>query len=117
MIPAWMLDAAACSGMEIGAPRVAVSALFELHQLLIDHGLRASFRGDSRIIHEEQNEEFAKSDSDVNHDAHDLAPTCHCIRLDPALRNESAAAGEGALTTGHPVNTSSRTSRSRGAQE
>ena len=117
MIAAWMLDAAACSAMEIGAPRVVVSALFELHQLLIDRDLRASFRGDSRIIHEEQNEEFAKSGSDVNRDANDLAPTCHCIRLDPALRNESDAASEGALTTGHPVSTSSRTSRGRGAQK
>ena len=30
-VAAWMLDPAACAGMELGAPRVAVPALIELH--------------------------------------------------------------------------------------
>src|SRR5215204_3971805 len=34
VVAAWMLDPVACAGMELGAPRVAVSALAELHQLL-----------------------------------------------------------------------------------
>jgi hypothetical protein len=32
VVPAWMLDPAACAGMKFGAPRVTVSALAELHQ-------------------------------------------------------------------------------------
>jgi hypothetical protein len=30
VLAAWMLDPAACAGMEIGAPRAAVAALIEL---------------------------------------------------------------------------------------
>ena len=36
VVAAWMLDPAACVGMEISEPRVAVGALIELHQLLIE---------------------------------------------------------------------------------
>jgi hypothetical protein len=35
VVAAWMLDPAACAGMSFGAPCVGVSALVELHQLLI----------------------------------------------------------------------------------
>jgi hypothetical protein len=42
VLAAWMLDAAACAGMEIGPPRAAVSALVVLHRLLVDLGLRSS---------------------------------------------------------------------------
>jgi hypothetical protein len=31
IVAAWMLDPAACVGMEVGLPRVAVSALADLH--------------------------------------------------------------------------------------
>jgi hypothetical protein len=35
-IAAWMLDPVACIGMAIGAPCVAVSALLDLHHMLIE---------------------------------------------------------------------------------
>jgi hypothetical protein len=47
---AWILDPAACAGMAFGAPRVAVSALVELHQLLIEHGFRRSSRDDPTVL-------------------------------------------------------------------
>ena len=44
-IAAWMLDPVACAGMAtVGAPRVTVSALLELHHLLIERGFRQSSR-------------------------------------------------------------------------
>jgi hypothetical protein len=46
VIAAWMLDPVACAGMEIGAPRAAVSGLVELHHLLIEGGFRRSSRDD-----------------------------------------------------------------------
>src|SRR5947209_12652114 len=42
VVAAWMLDPVACAGMEIGAPRVAVTALIDLHRLLIERGFRRS---------------------------------------------------------------------------
>jgi hypothetical protein len=54
-IAAWMLDPVACAGMEtIGAPRVAISALFELHHLLIERGFRRSSRDDHGFVLGEQ---------------------------------------------------------------
>src|SRR5215213_938563 len=52
VVAAWMLDPAACAGMELGAPRVAVSALAELHRLLIEHGFRRSSPGGPMTIRE-----------------------------------------------------------------
>ena len=57
VVAAWMLDPVACAGMEIGAPRVAVSALVDLHHLLIERGFRRSSRGDPNIVQEEQDED------------------------------------------------------------
>ena len=39
VVRAWMLDSAACAGMEIGPPGVAIGALYELHCLLIALGV------------------------------------------------------------------------------
>jgi len=59
-IAAWMLDPVACAGMAtIVAPRVAVSALLDLHRLLIAGGFRRSSRDDPIIVQEEQHEEPA----------------------------------------------------------
>jgi hypothetical protein len=49
VVAAWILDPAACAGMAIGAPRVTVSALADLHQLLIEHGFRRSSPDDPTI--------------------------------------------------------------------
>jgi hypothetical protein len=48
VVPAWMLDPVACAGMAIGAPRVALAALTDLHQLLIAQGFRCYEGGHHR---------------------------------------------------------------------
>ena len=40
VVAAWMLDAVACAGMELGAPRASVGALADLHLLLSQQGFR-----------------------------------------------------------------------------
>jgi hypothetical protein len=50
-IAAWMLDPVACAGMAtIGAPRVVVSALLDLHHLLTERGFRRSSQDDPNIV-------------------------------------------------------------------
>ena len=56
VVAAWMLDATACVGMEIGAPRVAVPALADLHRLLATLGFRTEFRDDSTVALGSSNE-------------------------------------------------------------
>src|SRR6476660_2969883 len=63
VVAAWMLDPAACAGMSLGAPRVKLAALAELHQLLVERGFRRSFRDDPTIVQEEQHEELARTGS------------------------------------------------------
>ncbi len=46
LAPAWMLDAAICSGMELGSAQVSPIALLELHDALIELGFRRGFEGD-----------------------------------------------------------------------
>ncbi|SCC93405.1 conserved hypothetical protein [Thiomonas sp. X19] len=77
VMAAWMLDAASCAGMELGAPRASVSALAELHHLLWQHGLRRSSSG---VFHtrEEQDDQFTQT-----------APDAACIvRADAAPSTE-----------------------------
>jgi hypothetical protein len=64
-----MLDAAACAGMGLGAPRVTLAALAELHQLLTERGFRRSFRDDPTIVQEQQHEEFARAAGATTADA------------------------------------------------
>src|SRR5258705_3460846 len=61
VMAAWMLDPAACAGMALGAQRVTLAALAELHQLLTERGFRRSSRDDPTIVQEEQHEEFARA--------------------------------------------------------
>ena len=52
-IAAWMLDPVVCASMAtIGAPCVSISALLDLHHLLIERGFRRSSRGDPNIVQE-----------------------------------------------------------------
>jgi excisionase family DNA binding protein len=55
-IPGWMFDPSACSNMATGTPRVTVTALVELTQLLMDTANRAQFPGDVGFAQEEANE-------------------------------------------------------------
>jgi hypothetical protein len=59
VVSAWMLDPVACAGMAVGAPRVTLAALAELHQLLTERGFRRSSLDDPTVVQEEQHEEFA----------------------------------------------------------
>jgi hypothetical protein len=59
VVAAWMLDPAGCAGMAIGAPRVAISALVDLHHLLIERGFRRSCLDDPTIVQEERDEKPA----------------------------------------------------------
>jgi len=45
VVSAWMLDPAACAGMALGASCVSISALVELHHLLMEHGFRRDLPG------------------------------------------------------------------------
>jgi hypothetical protein len=63
--------------MAFGAPRVTVSALVELHQLLIEHGFRRSSQDDPTIVQEEQNEEPACAGAAV----YGPAPAQYAVRF------------------------------------
>src|SRR5437660_4428675 len=84
VVAAWMLDPAACAGMSLGAPRVKLAALAELHQLLVERGFRRSSRDDPAIVQEEQHEELARTASAIR----GPAPAQHCIRFGKASRDD-----------------------------
>jgi len=46
--------------MALGAPRVTLAALAELHQLLTERGFKRSSRDVPTIVQEQQHEEFAR---------------------------------------------------------
>jgi hypothetical protein len=48
-----MLDPMICGGMAMGAPRVELAALIELHRLLMGAANAAHSRSDSAIVREE----------------------------------------------------------------
>ena len=77
VVAAWMLDPAACAGMALGAPRVAVAALDELHHLLIERGFRRSSRDDPTIVQEEQDEKPADTGAAIR----GPAPAQHVARF------------------------------------
>jgi hypothetical protein len=88
VVAAWMLDPVACAGMVFGAPRVILSALIELHQLLIEHGFRRSSRDDSTIVQEEQNEEPAGIGAAV----YGPTPAQHAVRFGKATEDRISPA-------------------------
>jgi hypothetical protein len=97
VIAAWMLDPIACAGMEIGAPRVTVLALIELHNLLIEGGFRRSSSDASRIVQEEElDEEPAITGAAVNASA----PAQHGARFRKPSRDEPNRAPDSTCATG-----------------
>jgi hypothetical protein len=90
-----MLDPIACAGMVIGTPRVAVSALVDLHQLLIGRGFRGSSVVDSRIVKEEQNEQFAKVGSANANAEQDPSSTQPRVQFHPVSIDEPDGTEEG----------------------
>jgi hypothetical protein len=95
----WILDPATCAGMAFGAPRVAVSALIELHHLLIERGFRRSSRDDSNIVLEEQDEEPADTGAAIR----GPAPAQHAVRFQKASGDELLRAQDGARPAGQPL--------------
>jgi hypothetical protein len=65
VVAAWMLDSLICGSMTLGAPCVSLPALSELHQLLVEHGLRRSFPDDDRVVKEASDEERITADPGV----------------------------------------------------
>jgi len=75
VVAAWMFDPAACAGMGLGGPRVTLSALVELHQLLVEHGFRRSSPDDPMTIREERDENPAVIGAVIDPDnRHGTAP-------------------------------------------
>jgi hypothetical protein len=98
-VAAWMLDPAACAGMELGAPRVAVSALAELHRLLIEHGFRRSSPGGPMTIREKRYENPA----DIGAATGSSTPAQHPVRYDKASRDDPRRASNLARQAGQPA--------------
>jgi hypothetical protein len=111
VIAAWMLDPIACAGMEIGAPRVTVPALIELHSLLIEGGFRRSSSDDSRIVQEELDEDPAITSAAVNASA----PAQHGARFRKPSRDEPNRAPDRTCAAGLDLD-GSRGRRDGGAQ-
>ena len=78
------LDPAACAGMALGAPHVTVSALVELHRLLIERGFRRSSLDDETIVQEEQNEASACTSAAV----YGPGPAHYAVRFGNASGDE-----------------------------
>src|SRR5690606_4244907 len=104
VIAAWMLDPIACRSMELGSPRVSISALVELNDLLVRRGLRRSSPCDPTVA-EEKHHDRAKGvgangaappiGDDVRCDAvarYELrrTPSCDHDARDPADRGGDA---------------------------
>jgi hypothetical protein len=110
VVAAWMLDPATCGGMELGAPRVTLSALAELHQLLIEYGFRRSSSDGPTIVQEERHENPAAIDASIS----SPAPARHPIRIGKAARDDRGGAPDFAHQAGQPV-VAGRRHRRRGA--
>jgi hypothetical protein len=111
VIAAWMLDPIACAGMEIGAPRVTVAALLELHTLLIEGGLRRSSSGDSRIVQGELDEKPAITSAAVDASA----PAQHGARFREPSGDKSIRTPDRTCAAGFDLD-GSRGCRDGGAQ-
>jgi hypothetical protein len=110
VIAAWMLDPIACAGMEIGAPRVTVPALVELHTLLIEGGFRRSSSDDSRIVQEEIDEKPAITGAAVA-----PAPAQHGARFHKSSGDKSIRTPDSTCAAGLDLD-GSRGRRDGGAQ-
>ncbi|WP_178391874.1 hypothetical protein [Caballeronia sordidicola] len=128
VIAEWMLDAAACSALVLGEPRVSVAALCNLHQLLINRHLRGNplddsaidLRGnspdDSTIVREKRNAQATKRRAGRPAVvATNFAPDEHDVRLDRASGDEPGAAFKRHQTPRELASTGRRRRASKGA--
>ncbi|WP_429551862.1 hypothetical protein [Paraburkholderia sp. MM5477-R1] len=94
MVAEGMLDAAVCSAMESGEPKVTLAALRNLHQLLADQHLRGNSPDGSYIVREKRNGQASKRRSsksaivtvDTASDEHDVRNTLELQRMNAAQR-------------------------------
>ena len=107
VVAAWMLDASACIGMEIGAPRVSLAALHDLDDLLKRRGFRRSCSGD--IARGEQ------PDAESTNKAFAAQTTADRPGLDAAARHEPARSAAGRDLPGDLAGGSGRSRNGRGA--
>jgi hypothetical protein len=116
MIAGWMLDAAVCSSMKLGDPRVTVMALRNLHQLLVDRHLRGNSPDDSTIVREKRNGQAAKRRSSKSAVvAIDTAPDEHDVRRRRASGDERGTARKGNHPSGEPADAGRRRRHAKGA--
>jgi hypothetical protein len=107
VVAAWMLDASACAGMEVGAPRVSLAALSDLDDLLKRRDLRRNSSGDITAGEEQTNARpasqtvFAEAAADA-------------VRLDATARDEPARSPADRDTAGDPLDRSGRNDRTGG---
>lgn len=103
VVAAWMLDAAACTGMELGAPRASMAALVNLHELLSRHGLRRSSSGVLHTDYEEQDDPSIQTAFDAASASHadGATPIEHCVRIPCASGDESLSTSQRSHTVGH----------------
>jgi hypothetical protein len=104
-----MLDPVVCAGMQLGAPRVAVVALVDLHQLLVERGLRACSSDDPIIVQEKPSDQAEPIGADCAAIAvDDSAAVEHCVRLHPTSGDEPGRTRESAHALGSPPDASRR---------
>jgi len=97
VVAAWMLDPLACTGLAIGAPRVALSALVDLHHLLIAQGFRRSSADDANVA-EEDRDATAETGAAIG-----PAPAEHAARSRDASSHDPDRAQHGGRAAGLPV--------------
>ena len=108
VVAAWMLDAPACVGMEIGAPRVSLAALHDLDDLLKRRGMRRSCSGDIATRQEQP-------DARSTNEAFATPTTADRTGLEAAARNEPARSASGRDVPRDLVGGSGRGRSARGA--
>lgn len=91
IVAAWMLDPVACVGMEIGAPRIAPSALLDLQRLLIALGFRRDSSDDWNVA-QEDHDEVSETGATLGR-----TPTGQGSRFSEASRDEPRRAQRGNL--------------------
>lgn len=89
VVSAWMLDPVLCVSMKLGEPRIAVAALRELHNLLVERGLRGNSSNDSTFVKEECNEFDLQNHSAAASAVSDIAaPKQPGVHFSSAFRDE-----------------------------
>jgi hypothetical protein len=109
VVSAWMLDPVVCMSMNLGEPRVAVAALRELHDLLVERGLQGNSPNGYTFVQEECNEsdvqDHSPAASVVGNSATSEQPGVH---FSPAFRDEFLAESASIELSREPANVGRR---------